>query len=632
MSIIPITPNGAADVTQMLSAVIDTAGSVILGLRPDHTIFAWNRAAEALYQTSRAEAFDQNYVDRFIAPEHRAAVSADIREVLAGKITRGFEDDSLLPDGRRRTLIWNVTRVLDAAGAPVGIVAIGQDISERKEAEERFRLVFEHAQEGLLLSDHTGVIDCNPAALAMLGLSAKAQLIGRRPADFSPPFQPDGTPSDVKSKLLGAETAESGAIRFEWVHARTDGVDVPVNVSVRHAELEGRRISVIAWHDLTHRRQMEQARAELQERLDLAQKMEAVGQLAGGVAHDFNNLLTAMRNAIELAQGALPPGSEAHRDLDLALDAAGRAGGLTRQLLAFSRSQPVRPDLVELGLLLRETVQLLRTTLPSTVEVLIEAPAQPITVRADRSQLEQVVMNLVLNARDALRGAGRLRLSLAVHEDRKRVELRVIDDGVGMSIETQRRIFEPFFTTKPMGEGTGLGLSVVYGAVQQAGGTIRVESAPGVGSTFVIALPLAEADAGAPIQSGARAGGAGRRLLLVDDEDVVRSTTQRLLQRLGWEVVAAADGEEGLALFEAQRHAFDIVVSDVRMPRMDGLRMVARMREQVPTLPVLLVSGYDSVEGDAGDAARALPFLAKPFDLAALAAAVELACVAPSAS
>jgi len=173
-----------ADDSSLLAAIIETAGSVILGLRPDRRIFAWNRAAEELYQTPREKAIGLDYVETFIAPEHQAMVKADILEVLAGKRTLNFEDDSVLPDGSRRTLLWNVTRVLDTDGLPLGIMAIGQDISERKEAEERFRVVFEHANDGLLISDADGVVDCNPAALRILGLEDKAQLIGKRPALF----------------------------------------------------------------------------------------------------------------------------------------------------------------------------------------------------------------------------------------------------------------------------------------------------------------------------------------------------------------------------------------------------------------------------------------------------------------
>ena len=396
----------------LLAAIAETSGSVMLGLHPDHRIFAWNRAAEDLYQTPRCEALGMDYVTTFIAPEHQAAVAADIQAVLAGKRTHNFEDDSILPDGQRRTLLWNVTRVLDRDGTPLGIVAIGQDITARKEAEERFRLVFEHAQDGLLISAHSGVIDCNPAALRILGLTDKAQLIGRRPAEFSPPIQPDGDASDAKSRALGAITLEQGAHTFDWVHAQPNGTEVPVEVSVQHTMLAGQRVSVVAWRDQSRRLELDRERAIVHQRLALAHKMEAVGQLAGGVAHDFNNLLAAIRNAVQLALYELPADHDTRADLESALQTADRAAGLTRQLLAFSRRQTRATECIDLAALVRDTLPLLRSSMPSSVAVQIDADGTDALVIADRSQLEQVVLNLVLNARDAMPDGGRMLVSV----------------------------------------------------------------------------------------------------------------------------------------------------------------------------------------------------------------------------
>ncbi|WP_373061602.1 PAS domain S-box protein, partial [Gemmatimonas sp.] len=356
MSDMPQWALGDAPEGSLLAAIVETAGSVIVGLHPDHRIFAWNRAAEDLYQTPRAQALGKDYVAMFIAPEHQAAVAIDIQAVLAGKRTLNFEDDSILPDGQRRTLLWNVTRVLDKADAPVGIVAVGQDITERKEAEDRFRLAFVHAQDGLLISDQSGVVDCNPAALSMLGLTDKVQIIGRRPADFSPPAQPDGTSSDEKSRALGVVTLQQGAHTFDWVHQPPDGTEVSVEVSVRHTMLSGRRVSVVAWRDQSRRLELDRERATVQQRLDLAQKMEAVGQRAGGVAHDFNNLLAAIRNAVQLAIYELPDDNHTRADLERARHTAERDAGLTRQLLAFSRRQTLLSECIDLAGLVCDTL------------------------------------------------------------------------------------------------------------------------------------------------------------------------------------------------------------------------------------------------------------------------------------
>lgn len=607
----------------LLAAVVETAGSVIVGLRPDHRIFAWNRAAEQLYQTPRDQALGLDYVGTFIAPEHREAVSADIREVLAGKRTLNFEDDSVLPDGSRRTLIWNVTRVLGATGEPSGIVAIGQDITSRKEADERFRLIFEHAEDGLLISDATGVVECNPAALRILGLEHKSQLIGKRPAVFSPPMQPDGSPSDAKSRSIGAETLQKGAHTFDWTHQRPDGTPVPVEVSVRHARLDGRRVSVVSWRDQSRRVELERERALLQERLDLAQKMEAVGQLAGGVAHDFNNLLAAIRNAVQLAIDELPEDSTARGDLGVALQTAERAAGLTRQLLAFSRQQPRQVSVVDLGALVRDLLPLLRTSLGRNVALRLSVEGEGACVLADRSQLEQVVLNLVLNARDAMPDGGEVAVAIWVDELRQQVMLQVADTGTGMDDVTRQRIFEPFFTTKPMGSGTGLGLSVVYGVVTHAGGSVQVDSELGKGSTMRVALPLVRGSdhVGDDVVESGSAG--NRVILLVDDEAAVRSTTRRLLERRAWRVIEASNGEEAFSLFLAHRDRIDLLLTDVRMPGLDGASLVRRVRTLAPGFPAVFVSGYDELDPEEVRELADVPLVPKPFSLSQLLGALR---------
>jgi two-component system cell cycle sensor histidine kinase/response regulator CckA len=619
-----------------LAAIFETSGSIILGLDASHRVFLWNRSAEAFYQTPRQEALGMDYVATFIAPEHREAVAADIRAVLAGKQTRNFEDDSILPDGTRRTVVWNVSRVLGDAGEPAGVVAIGQDVTELKETEARFRAIFEHSKDGLLLSDASGVVDCNPAALAMLGLSEKSELIGRRPAEFSPPEQPDGAPSDDKSRELGRETLARGEHTFEWVHRRPDGTDVPVEVSVRHAQLAGRRVSVVAWHDLSRQHMLEAERAEMRARSSDAQRLEAVGRLASGVAHDFNNLLAGIRNLLELALDELPAGSTVRDDLTLANRTAERAAGLARQLLLFGagRKRSAEPDgtprAVRLDAVVREIEPLLRTFLKATHDCQLVLPRDPAWVHADPTELEQIVLNLAINARDAMPEGG----TITVRVDRESVRqwtLRVVDTGIGMDETTRQRALDPFFTTKPVGSGTGLGLSVVYGIVARAGGTLDLTSAPGEGTTVAVHLPHAEAPGSAArVASVARENAA---LLLVDDDALVRRSTRRLLERAGWQVAEAANGHDALQRVTADRGAFDVVLSDVRMPGMDGLALRTRLAREAPTLPIVLYSAYDPTPADGLAPDAPLPrVLPKPFTREELLAALDAALDAAPAS
>jgi len=602
----------------MLGAIVDMSGSVIVGLRPDHTIFAWNRAAAALYQTARADAIGTDYVARFIAPEHQDAVAADIRQVLTGVDTWNFEDDSVLPDGTRRTLLWNVSRVLDGAGRASGVVATGQDITERKEAEERFRLVFEHSADGLLLSDETGVVDCNPAALRMLGLSEKQELIGRRPAEFSPLTQPDGTRSDEKSLGIGAATLDSGAMTFDWVHQHVDGHAVPVEISVRHASMRGKRVSVVVWRDQSRRAELDRQRIEVEQRLNVAQKLEAVGRLAGGVAHDFNNLLAAIRNSIQLAIDDTPKELDVRQDLELALSTTERAARLTGQLLSFSRREAPLMDIVDLASLVHDMLPLLRSSVPAQVDLQVHAAPAGARVLADRGQLEQVILNLILNARDAMPEGGTVTIAVGANDTGTHSTLTVADTGVGMDEATRQRIFEPFFTTKPLGEGTGLGLAVVYGVVTQAGGTVRAESVKGQGTSLCIMLPRSMDDVTTAPPESSPASGVIERILLVDDDTAVRTTTRRLLERLDFAVLEAENGIEALEIFNAERPTLAVVLTDIRMPRMDGFRLAREVRTVDPTFPIVFISGFDTEKHTDREGLEDIAMLAKPFALNAL--------------
>ena len=396
-------------------------------------------------------------------------------------------------------------------------------------------------------------------------------------------------------------------------------------------------------------------RVALEEQLRQAQKMEAVGQLAGGIAHDFNNLLTVISGNLELAQSDLPPALAAdhplHGDLLEIADAAARARSLVRQLLTFSRKQPIRPQRVRLGELLRNAERLLRRLIGEEIVLEVAIDDHDTSVDADPGQLEQVLMNLVVNARDAMlttrdghpgRG-GTLRLATEtvqlaprdaeawrpLHPGRY-LRLTVRDTGHGMDAATLTHLFEPFFTTKAIGAGTGLGLATVFGIVRQAGGAVRVESAPGQGATFTILLPAVASPEAPPGVAAAAptARGPLARLLLVEDEDPVRQTMRRILERHGYSVLEARNGAEALALWRLDRSAIDAVISDLRMPDMGGRELVARLRAEAPSLPVVYVSGYaDHPAGHEWVMGEA--FVEKPFATETLLAA--LSAVLPAA-
>jgi signal transduction histidine kinase/ActR/RegA family two-component response regulator len=407
----------------------------------------------------------------------------------------------------------------------------------------------------------------------------------------------------------------------------------------RAAELAG--VNAKLRQEITERERAEQERESMQQQLSQAQKMEAVGQLAGGVAHDFNNLLTVITSYCELLLEDIPADDARRSDVEEVLRAAGSAARLTRQLLAFSRQQILQPEALDLNVAVAELEKMLRRLLPADIGLTPSLSPDLGTVTADRGQLEQVIVNLVVNARDAMPHGGQLtigtanvdlddtyiaRQHFASPDPGRYVVLSVSDTGHGMDAATQARIFEPFFTTKEKGHGTGLGLSTVYGIVKQSGGYVWLYSEVGRGTTFKIYLPRVEARTGARLAAplAREVTGGDETVLLVEDEEAVRTIAQRILERHGYRVLAAANGADALRIEEEIAGAIDLVLTDLVMPKMGGQEMVKRLRSGRPAIKTLMMSGYTS---DQSFRQRVLeegiPFLEKPFTPGVLLAKVR---------
>jgi PAS domain S-box-containing protein len=368
------------------------------------------------------------------------------------------------------------------------------------------------------------------------------------------------------------------------------------------------------------------ARKHLEDQLRQSQKLQAIGQLAGGAAHDFNNVLQAMLGHLDLAMARLGPDSPATADLRQIERGALRAAGLTRQLLAFSRRQVIKPTDLDVNRVVADMLDLVRRAIPETIELKFSPGSRSLIVHADASQLEQLLMNLCLNARDAMPAGGTLTLRTtaveiepasepAVAPPGRWVVVEVVDTGVGMNTETRERIFEPFFTTKAVGEGTGLGLATVYGIVEQHGGVVSVESELGAGSTFRVCLPAVDRDvAASPESDEDPALGGVETILLAEDDEMVRAVAQRILNDAGYRVLCAADGTLAKALYEQHRGEIDLVLLDVVMPGLNGHQVHAAIRAMDGNCPVLFTSGYS---GDAFPAGSQLSsghdLLAKPY-------------------
>ncbi|MCC6408819.1 MAG: response regulator [Planctomycetes bacterium] len=406
--------------------------------------------------------------------------------------------------------------------------------------------------------------------------------------------------------------------------------ELELRVVARTAEL-------VQANERLQRERIEREQAE--GRLRQVDKLEAIGRLAGGIAHDFNNLLTVIDGYAELARNTLGGDDPSRACVDEIHAACGRAKSLTKQLLAFSRQQVVSPAVVDLNALIANLVVMLRRLIGADVELVLENGHPLERVLADPSQLEQVLVNLIVNARDALPKGGRIVVAtrnLELTDERRAgfstlapgayVELSVRDDGVGMDPATQARLFEPFFTTKPRGKGTGLGLATVHGIVTAAGGAVAVESSLGRGSTFRIALPRVDGElAGVPeaAASGHEPDGSGV-VLLAEDEPSLRRLVRNSLSRAGYDVLEAADGREAWELFGRERERVDLLLTDIVMPHLNGRDLADRVRAERGDLPVLLMSGYtDDLIDRRAIAAAGFEFLQKPYTLAELLAKVR---------
>jgi|SRR5829696_4589537 len=421
---------------------------------------------------------------------------------------------------------------------------------------------------------------------------------------------------------------------LEFHGLRRDGSEFPLDMAVSPFGTGEGAAAIVVVHDLSEakeserRRDEELARANREARIARASRLESLGQLAGGVAHDFNNLLGVILNYAEFVAEELEEGTTAHTDVVEIRKAAERATELTRQLLVFSRRETLKPAPLDLNEVVRDIERLLRRTLGEHVELVVAlAPSVP-AVLADPGQLEQVLVNLAVNARDAMPDGGRLKIETSeVELDRdflhehpgvtpgRHVRLTVADNGEGMEPEVAARAFEPFFSTKYKGDGTGLGLATVYGIVTGAGGQIDVYTEPGEGTVFRVHLPAVDSAVTAgPGQQAVESTGRGESVLLVEDDDTVRALAKRVLTEGGYLVSAIGGGREAIRLLEDPRREFDLLISDVVMPGMRGVELASRARELRPELPVLMMSGYTTPLADVDRRALAeVPLLEKPF-------------------
>lgn len=588
-------------------------------LDPAHRIRGWNRAAERIFGMSRGQALGRSAWD--LVPEEargdRLSPFSDPSAHLASDGSRRVVQ--LTEDGRKVVIQWYHTPLKDSSGLAHEVASLGLDVTAQqeveralRESEAKFSSVFQQSPDALLLVRRRdlALLEVNATLERMFGWGIHE--LKERWNEHEQFWVDAEHYREFTTLALKQERVEA----FESELLRKDGSKLAVLCSSSHLLVDGERCHLITMRDLTPIREVEEERYRLLEQLQQAQRLESIGRLAGGVAHDFNNLLAGIQGYTELIELAREKPQDVDQYAARIMETTQRAADLVGKLLTFSRQGALQKRRLDIHEVIADMVDLFRQSLDDGIRVDLRLEARHAGLIGDETQLSNALLNLCINARDALAAGGEIEISTTLldlsSQEAMQLDpelksgsyllLQVRDDGCGIDPAALDQIFVPFFTTKPKGQGTGLGLPSVYGAVKAHGGTVTVDSEPGVGSCFGLYLPAAAppAEDGEPPTLAVKAAAAlpaanvrQGRVLLVDDEPGIRDTLHRSLTRMGYTVVLAADGQQALDLFAADPWAVDLVIMDVTMPRMSGDDAFRAMRELRRDIHVILMSGYD---------------------------------------
>jgi PAS domain S-box-containing protein len=614
----------------LVQSIVDYA---IYMLDPEGCVTSWNAGAERIKGFQAEEIVGKHFSNFYTEEDRAAGIPQKVLETARDEGKFEGEGWRVRKDGTRFWASVVVDRINGEDGELLGFAKITRDMTDKRNAqqsllaaERRFRILVEGVTDyAIFMLDPEGrVTNWNAGAQRIKGY-APEEIVGEH---FSRFYAPEDVDAGVPKRAI--ETArEVGRYEAEGWRVRKDGTRFWASVvldAIKHEDGELIGFAKIT-RDMTEKRETQLRLEESREQLFRSQKMEALGQLTGGLAHDFNNLLTAILGAADLGLRNVEDTEKLKRMLDGIRNSAQRGASLTKQLLAFARAQPLEIKQIDLKEFMSELATLVRPSLRSDIELVMEVSDQLWPADADAGALELSILNLAFNARDAMKDGGTLRISAhnvvlsGQPEGLKgeHVALSVTDTGIGMSAETKERVFEPFFTTKSFGEGTGLGLSQVFGFVKQLGGTVTVESEVGKGSTFTIYIPASRGGDRAQASSEAADKLTLGRVLIVEDDDIVADLAAGMLDELGFEPTIVHSAKEALdRLASGEKPKF--IFSDIIMPGgISGLELARKVRDRFPELPILLTTGYsEQVSGTHG-----FPVLQKPYEFESLMDALK---------
>ncbi|ARP79643.1 hypothetical protein CAL12_01570 [Bordetella genomosp. 8] len=640
----PSSPNPSSSPLQALSA--DRRIELMLRAIRDYAIYLldkdgyivnWNTGAERFKGYAAAEIIGQHFSRFYTEEDRRDGLPQRALRIAAESGVYESEGWRVRKDGTRFWTSIVIDPVYDDNGELVGYAKVTRDISDKKRAQEalfaaeqRFRLLVQGVRDyAIFMLDEEGrVTNWNAGAQAIKGYTAH-EIIGQH---FSRFYTPEDRERGEPQRAI-ATALRDGRFLGEGWRMRKDGTRFWASVVLDPIRDENGTFIGFAkiTRDVTERREAQLALDRSRDALNQAQKMEAIGRITGGVAHDFNNLLTIIRSSAELLRRPSLPEEKRLRYINAISDTANKAALLTRQLLAFARKQPLMPEVFQVADRLRGMEHMIQTSIGSPVKLKMDLPANIRPIEADPNQFETAILNMVINARDAMPRGGGLTITarqvdhippVRSHAGASGdfVAVSVADTGTGIEPATLQRIFEPFFTTKAVNKGTGLGLSQAYGFAKQSGGEIGVDTKMGAGTTFTLYLPCAKAGA-VPAEGDEKpvalaTGDATMSVLLVEDNETVGRFALGLLHELGLTAHWATDAQSALSLLGARNGRFDLLFSDVVMPGMSGIELAAAVRRRWPELRVVLTSGYSHVLAEQGT--HDFEFLPKPYSAESL--------------